>query len=605
MKKIEFSQVNITDGFWKSKQDMVKSSTVYAVYNQFKDNRFAALECKWKEGDENRPHYFWDSDVAKWIEGAAYLIKMQPDANLEEICDTAIDNIVKNSDENGYFNSYFLTATDETRFSDRDRHELYCLGHLIEAGVAYYDATGKDKLLKAVCKFTDYVEKVFKIENSAAFATPGHPELELALYKLYKSTGEKRYLELAKHFIDLHGNNDKDGNELYRHANKNYNQDEMPLRERSTADGHSVRALYLLCGMADIADEYGDTALLDACKRCFDNIVTKRMYITGGVGSTPFGEAFTVDYDLPNRTAYAETCASIAMVLFCDRMCRITGEAKYADALEKAMYNGVLSGVSMDGRSFFYVNPLEIDLKLNNSNQAALSTAPGHPITQRLEVFGCSCCPPNMVRFIPSIGGYAFSEDDDTLYILQYMNCELSLPSAQLKIATQYPANGKIKISGMCRKKRIAIRIPSWCKSFTLNCDYTLQNGYAHFDVCGNVDIELNLDMPIRFVFSNRAVHENAGRVALLRGPIVYCAEGIDNGEDLKSVSVDTCGKFDLGETEFLLPNIYTKAYLPKKSEELYSDISEELDEIPLKLIPYYAFANRGSSDMVVWLLKK
>ncbi len=404
MKNIDFRNVKINDGFWKAKQEMCMNSTVKAVYDRFVDTyRFEALKCKWKEGDEEKakPHFFWDSDVAKWIEGVAYILQQNDAPELEEICDNAVDNIVNNADENGYFNSYFLVI-DEPKFSNRDRHELYCLGHLIEAAVAYKTATGKDKFLRAMRKYTDYVEKVFKEEQSAGFATPGHPELELALMKLYKATGEKRYADLAKHFIDLHGNNDRDGRKLWWAANENYNQDEMPLRERSTAEGHAVRALYLLSGMADVAYEYKDAELLAACERCFDNIVTKRMYITGGVGSSPQGEAFTVDFDLPNRTAYTETCAAIALVFFCHRMFEITGKVKYADVLERALYNGVLSGISMDGKSFFYENPLAIDLKFNNVD-TSVTEKRRYPITQRVEIFGCSCCPPNMVRFIPSV----------------------------------------------------------------------------------------------------------------------------------------------------------------------------------------------------------
>ena len=374
----------------------------------------------------------------------------------------------------------------------------------------------------------------------------------------------------------------------------------MPLRDRTTADGHAVRALYLLSGMADVAAEYNDKELLDACKRCFDNIASSRMYITGGVGSSPQGEAFTVDYDLPNRTAYTETCAAIALVFFCHRMFEATGEAKYQDVLERALYNGVLSGISMDGKSFFYENPLAIDLTFNDVDKAVTEKR-RYPITQRLEVFGCSCCPPNMVRFIPSVGNYVFSEDEDTVYINQYMGCEAEVGGETVRVKTAYPADGAVKVEYTGGKK-LAIRIPDWCKSFSLNCEYELKNGYAYVSA---KKFELNLDMSVRIISANRRVHENTGRVAVMRGPVVYCAEGVDNKANVHSVLLDISAEFTLGEGEFLLPELKTVAYLPKVSDELYFEAGDEFTETPLTLIPYYAFANRGESDMIVWIPKK
>lgn len=602
MKNVDFRKIQINDGFWKVKQDMCKNTTVKAVFDRFTDTyRFAALKLGWKEGDNEKakPHFFWDSDVAKWIEGVAYILEQTDAPELETICDGAIDDIVSGADENGYFNSYFLIF-DEEKFQNRDRHELYCLGHLIEAAIAYKNATGKDKLLRAMCKYTDYVIKVFKEENSAGFATPGHPELELALMKLYKATGEKRYADLSKHFIDLHGANDKDGERLWWMANKNYNQDEVPLRERETADGHAVRALYLLAGMADVAAEFGDKELLGACERCFKNITTKRMYITGGVGSSPQGEAFTVDYDLPNRTAYTETCAAIALVFFTHRMFQITGDVKYADALERALYNGVLSGISMDGKSFFYENPLAIDLDFNDVDKAVTEKR-RYPITQRLEVFGCSCCPPNMVRFIPSVGNYAFYENEDTVFVNQFMNCTAELDGGKISVVTKYPADGKIAISYSGNKK-LAVRLPDWCPSFSVSCSCGLADGYIYLDE--NV-AEVILDMPVCVVAANPKVHENVGRIAVMRGPVVYCAEGVDNSANVHTILLDGRGEFSLSEGEFLLPNLKTTAYTPKDVDELYFSANGQYDETPLTLIPYFAFANRGESDMIVWFSKK
>ena len=261
MDNIRFTDINITGGFWKEKQDMAVNTTAKAVYDRFAEtHRFSALECKWKEGEPNRPHIFWDSDVAKWIEGVAYMLEKQELPELEAICDEAIANIINNADENGYFNSHFLVNEQDKRFTFRSHHELYCAGHLIEAAIAYDKATGKGDFLKAMCKYADYIERIFKIEDSAAFRTQGHPELELALVKLYRYTGEKRYLELSKYFIDERGCNDKD-KAVLDIFNLLYTQDEIPMRDRETIEGHCVRALYLYAAAVDIAEEYGDKEL--------------------------------------------------------------------------------------------------------------------------------------------------------------------------------------------------------------------------------------------------------------------------------------------------------------------------------------------------------
>ncbi|MBP5092980.1 MAG: glycoside hydrolase family 127 protein, partial [Abditibacteriota bacterium] len=373
MKSIQVSDINITGGFWKAKQDMVKSSTLQAVYDRFTDShRFDAFRCE--KTEEYTPHIYWDSDVAKWIEGAAYLLEKEPHPELEEIIDNVVDLIVKNRDENGYYNSHFLVMRPEEKFTHRDDHEIYCFGHLAEAAIAYRDATGKDKFLKAVCDYADYIAKVFMVDKSAPYVTPGHPEPELALVKLYKATGEKRYLDLAKFFVDNHGNNDKDLIEYCNDRfNDKYNQDEMPLKDRTTAEGHCVRAMYLICGAADVAALTGDKELFDAAKRVFDNVVNKRMYITGGVGSAHLGESFTIDYHLPGRISYAETCAAIGLAIFAGHMQGHEIDSKYGDAFERAAYNGILSGVSLDGKAFFYVNALEIDPKFNNVNTSTLA----------------------------------------------------------------------------------------------------------------------------------------------------------------------------------------------------------------------------------------
>lgn len=604
MNNIEFSDVKITGGYWKARQDINRSVTLKAVYDRFNETgRFEALKCDLRDGDTNIPHIFWDSDVAKWIEGASYILHSEKNDQAVEIIENAIDLIIKNSDENGYFNSHFLVAEKENRFRLRECHELYCAGHLIEAAVAYYELTGKDRFLNAVKKYADYIERAFKIDNTAAFITPGHPEIELALVRLYKATSEKRYIELAKYFIDKRGNCDEPG--IYTDwANEYYSQDEIPVRERKTAEGHCVRALYLMCAAADIAYIYKDNDLKTACERFFDSIVNKRMYITGGVGSSNMGESFTIDYDLPNRTAYAETCAAISLAMFAERMLKFGTDSRYSDIIERTMYNGIMSGISLDGKSFFYENPLEIDPDFNNINTST-KVKERFPITQRVEVFDCSCCPPNIMRFVASISGLIYGFDDNTVYINQYINSEGDVNGIKISQKTDYPNNGKITVRCNSNKKQIAFRIPCWCKSFNINKKYSIKNGYAYVDLDSEENIELELDMPVRIISANRRIHSDAGRIAVMRGPVVYCAEGIDNGADIKSIALPAESVFELAESEFLLPILKTEAYRPFESDSLYYEAVDDYEKIPLTLIPYYAFANRGESEMQVWLLRK
>jgi len=541
--------------------------------------------------------------VAKWIEGVAYILKFERNEKLEEIVDNAVEEIIKNQDEYGYFNSHFLVTDQELRFKIRDRHELYCAGHLMEAAAAYYEATGKDAFLKAMCKYADYIERIFKIEDSATYTTPGHPELELALMKLYETTGEKRYAELSKYFIDKHGNNDKD-QPIADWATIHYGMDEVPLREISEPKGHSVRALYLLSGMADVAKEYGDQELFDACERCYQSIISKKMYITGGVGSTSHGEAFSVDYYLPNRRAYAETCAGIALAMFCLRMQKLQTNAKYADTMERVIYNGVLSGISLSGNKFFYENPTEVDVEFNHINPAT-NTRDRFPDAQRAEIFGCSCCPPNMVRFLASIGGYAYGYDEDTVYINLFMDSTMQNDDTTVTVRTAYPADGKLNIHCETSKKYLAVRIPEWCETFTTDSDYTVRDGYMIFDASEKSDFSIELDMPVTVIQCNPNVHDNAGRIAITRGPVVYCAEGLDNGRNLQSVYLDPNAEYIVGDCEFQLPTITTKAYRPADNNALYYKANCCMEEISFKLIPYYAFANREETSMQIWFLKK
>ena len=601
MKQVNYSQVKITGGFWKERLDLVRRVTVGAVYNRFLETgRFDAFKC-----DPNapiKPHIYWDSDVAKWIEGVAYLTREKREPELEKIVDEVVNQIEKNRDTCGYFNSYYLVTEQENRFKNRDCHELYCLGHLIEAAVAYYESTGKDKLLKLVCDYADYVEKVFKDEKSAGFKTPGHEEIELALVRLYECTKEKRYLELARYFVDERG---KTQEELVVWGECSYNQSHKPVREQETAEGHAVRAVYLYCAMADLALRYNDKKLKSACKKLFDNIATKRMYVTGGIGSSHDGEAFTVDYDLPNAVSYTESCAALGLVLFASRMMLLENDAKYADVAERALYNGFLSSISLDGKSFFYTNPLEIQ-PYKHTRNVSISRARQYdwlPEMQRKEVFDCSCCPPNIVRFIPSIGNLLYTYDENTIYVNQFMEsrAEITIGDKTYTVEqkTAYPRDGKVNISVSGGAVRLAVRVPSWCDEY----DGKTKNGYLYFEISDTGStVSVDFHAKPRFIYANTSVLDNAGKCALSYGPVIFCMEGQDNECHLKSIVLDTKGEISYGMSDSLgVPTIIVDAFMPKSSSSLYSYKKPTYKKIKATLIPYFTFANRGADEMQVW----
>lgn len=599
---VSFQNVNITGGFWKNRQTINSTVTADAVYNRFSDtHRFSALSCRWHEGLPGKPHIFWDSDIAKWIEGVAYILTKEKNERLQKLCDKAIEEIVAHQDESGYFNSYYLTVAPQDRFTVRANHELYCAGHLIEAACAYYRATGKDALLRAMCRYADYIYDTFLLYQNAAFTVCGHPEIELALVRLADTTGEKKYLELARFFVDMRGSNQKD-TAIGKTVNLYYDQSHMPLAEQQTAEGHAVRALYIYSAMADMASHMDDEAYFAACERLFDNIVNKRMYITGATGSTHIGEAFTVDYHLPNRTAYAETCASIALALFARRMLETKIDSRYADAIERVMYNGALSGVSLDGKSFFYENPLEIDPAFASVNTS--TTEKQHmPIMQRVEVFSCSCCPPNIIRFIASIADSFYTYSEDTIFIHQYAESTAHVNGCTITQTTDYPADGLIRLRVDGNVPRIALRIPGWCDRFTLSEPYTQSGGYVYANVPESGEITLSLDMPVQLMESNAAVQNNAGRVAVMRGPIVYCMEGVDNGDHLRSLSLVAGRPFEVVSSDtFRVPVLKTRGVRKAGSDALYARFSPRYDETDITLIPYFAFANRGVSEMAVFI---
>lgn len=598
--KLPFTAVDITGGFWANRQKINRDTTVWAVKDRFEDTgRFEALNFTKVPG----LHYFWDSDIAKWLESAAFILAKEPDEALENAIEDVIDKIEAHQDANGYYNIFHTVIQPENRFRDRDHHELYCLGHLIEAAAAYYTATGKDRFIRILDRYIDYVIKVFCVDKSAAFSSPGHEEIELALYKLYAVRPDEKYRRLAKFFLEERG---KDRLPENAWCNDKYSQNHLPVREQKTAEGHCVRANYLYSGMADEARLENDEEMLLSCKALFDDMYYRKMYISGGIGSSHMGEAFTIPYDLPNDTAYAETCASIAMAMFANRMKDLDIDSKYADLIETQMYNGILSGISLDGKAFFYENPLEINLA-DRARHTSVRGEDRLPITQRKEVFDCSCCPPNLTRFIASLGEYMYSCDTDRIFLHQFIDSEAVVNGVLITMETAYPSSGEIKLNIAGGKgKTLYVRIPGWCESFTLNKSYDLYKGYAEIKLTEEIeDITLNLDLRVRFVSARGDVRHVSRKVAVACGPLLYCAEKKDNDLPLWDVKIDTKTEpVAVFSDYFGADEISVKASITEAPDvkSLYLPLKDvKTKNVSLRLIPYYAFANRGESDMRVW----
>lgn len=596
---VSCKDVTLKDGFWKNRQLINRNVTMDAVYNRFYETgRIKSFECSWRNGDpdDQKPHYFWDSDVAKWIEGASYILMHEDIPEVQEKIESLIDGIENNMTPDGYYNVYFNIFGLSARFTDRDQHELYCAGHHFEAACAYYEATGRDRYLRLMERYADLIYKIFVQEGNEYFVTPGHPEIELALIRLYRTTKNKKYLDLCSFFVEQRGNNDKD-KPLF--DDPKYAHDLLPVRKAQNAEGHSVRMNYLMSGVCDLAYETDDKELYDACRRVFDNATRKRMYITGAQGSTYLGERYTSDYHLPNKTAYAETCASISMGMFAHRMSLCEADSVYADAVERTLYNGSLSGVSLEGDSFFYENPLEIrneDYQIEYYN----FLKPHHYVPRtRRKVFRCSCCPPNIVRLMASLGGYIYSLGEDTLFVHQYIASEFKKDGICAEISTVFPQNGKvcIKTAGV---KKVAVRVPYYCKKLTANLPYEIKNGYAYFDANGE-NIELDFNLCARFVYSNTRVYDNTGRAAVMYGPVVYCAETADN-ETVESFFADAACKIRTVGEFHGVPMLELDGEVRSSGEELYSDEPPKKTPAVLKMIPYFGFANRGEHEMITYI---
>ena len=511
-----------------------------------------------------------------------------------------------------------------------DHHELYCLGHMTEAAVAYYKATGKRKFLDVAIAYADCVAEHLGTEGGKIPGYPGHEVAEMALAALYEVTGEERHLKLAKYFIDQRGQAPlffdeeckKNHNKCFwddTYMQKQYYQAGRPVREQDKAEGHAVRAVYLYSGMAEVASATEDEELFRACEKIWDNIMKKQMYVTGAIGATEHGEAFSFDYDLPNDTVYAETCAAIGLIFFARRMFEITKDSKYTDVMERALFNGVISGMSLDGKSFFYVNPLEV-----NPEACEKDYFKRHVKPVRQKWFGCACCPPNVARLLSSIGGYAFECSEEAIYMNLFVGGQIEAVLNGKKntfhVETQYPWNGSVKISVENQEESAftyAVRIPGWCQNYELTIngvkpEYHVEKGYAILNrMWKNGDeIILKMDMPVTLVEANPKVREDIGKVAVMRGPLVYCLEEIDNQDQLQELYLEENPVFTETFEKDLLKGVVTLKTQGKRLSEknwgeevLYRPYQgKAYEKQELTFIPYYAWTNRGIGEMTVWV---
>lgn len=617
---VNFSQVQITDAFWKPKLEKVATVTIPVCIEQseVKTRRIDNFErAARKKGEKHEGMYYDDSDVYKALEAIAYSLKNHPDPAIEKKADEWISKIAAAQEPDGYLNTYYTLTGLDKRWKDMEKHEAYCAGHLIEAAVAYYNTTGKRKLLDVAIRFADHIDGYFRVPGKPWVT--GHQEIELALVKLYRTTKDEKYLRLADWLLQQRGHGHGVGKIWDDWKSPQYCQDDLPVKDQREIRGHAVRAMYLYTGIADVAAVNNDPSYLPAMQSIWEDVVHRNMYITGGIGSSSHNEGFTVDYDLPNESAYCETCASVGMVFWNQRMNLLTGDAKFADVLERSLYNGALDGLSLSGNRFFYANPLASRGK-----------------HERSEWFGTACCPSNISRLIASLGDYIYAKSDEAILVNLFVGSNTTIPLKKGKVhisqETNYPWEGgvTIHISPERRmKSKLMVRIPGWAqhepapggtyfylaalkKTFSLTINgrpaaYTMQQGYATMErewKKGDV-VQLELPMDVKRVLATDSIKENRNRVALQRGPLVYCVEHPDNGGRVSNILLTDDVQFSTSYDPALLNGVVKiqgEAPVVKPGAD---GISIQTSRQQITAIPYYAWANRGPGEMQVWMLRR
>ena len=613
MNDLMLKYIRLNDSVFAPRQETNWKTTIPNCIRRCEETgRIKAFKLGWKEGDPDKPHIYWDSDVAKVLEGMAASLQIHPDPELEKRLEELVELVIGAQQKDGYLNTYFTQVEPEKRWTNlHDWHELYCAGHLMEAAVAHYEATGKRNFLDAMCRYADYIDSVFGREPGKKRGYPGHEEIELALVKLYHATGEKRYLELSRYFVEERGSkpNYFVTEENFPEAGLKNRQAHKPVRQQTEADGHAVRAMYLFAGVADVAAETRDPSLLECAERVFRNVAGRRMYITGGVGSAQQGEAFTHDFALPNSVAYAESCAAISLALFAKRLLDATDKHEYADVLERVIYNNGISGISLQGDTFFYANPLEVNSTFLQYD---------HVLSTRQKWFDCSCCPTNYCRFLPRLGLFCADADSGRVRIDIPAAMTISRPEYELEISGEYPYDGKITVRIVKGGKfALSLRIPSWCRKYSISLngklsEPRLQNGYwiLEREWSSGDEIVLDLDMPAEVIYANAAVPSDIGKAALQRGPVVYCLESVDNPDILlHTVRISAHPSFDVIEASGLPEGTRAISFSGEAAnpadDDLYSINPPIYKPVRLCAIPFALWQNRGKSSMQVFLQVK
>ncbi|WP_461080772.1 glycoside hydrolase family 127 protein [Spirosoma flavus] len=614
---VGFSQVSITDKFWKPKLDKVATATLQAciVQTEQKTGRIRNFEkVARKQGEKHEGIYYDDSDVYKALEAMSYSLKNRPDAVLERKADEWIDKIAAAQLPDGYLNTYYTLTGLDKRWTDMERHEDYCAGHLIEAAVAYFNTTGKRKLLDVAIRFADHIDSTFRIKNQPWVS--GHQEIELALMKLYHLTNQERYVKLADWFLAQRGHGYGKGKIWDEWKNPKYCQDDVPVKQQKEITGHAVRAMYQYTGAADVAAATNDPGYMNAMTTVWEDVVHRNMYLTGGIGSSGHNEGFTDDFDLPNESAYCETCASVGMVFWNQRMNLLTGESKYVDVLERSLYNGALDGLSLSGDRFFYGNPLS-----SSGNYG------------RSEWFGTACCPSNIARLVASLGDYIYGRSEQgvwvNLFVASNTTFKFGKTDVPLQLDTNYPWDGNVTITVNPAKKvayALHVRIPGWADNmpvpgklyqFTdsknakievlLNgkpVTYRVEKGYAVLDRTwqkGDV-VDVKLPMEVRQVAARKEVKADQDRIALQRGPLVYCVEGVDNAGRAWNILVPANATYATKSHQVLDEPVTAIQANVSVVEAAPDGLSVQTKPQTITAIPYYTWANRGKSSMQVWL---
>jgi uncharacterized protein len=623
LKPVPFTSVCFNDAFWTPRMETSRVSSLPAIYNKLVESgRISPFDLNFTRPIPTPMVYiFGDSDPAKWIEAASYSLATHPDPELEALVDGVIEKVISAQQPDGYINTHFTVVQPEMRWKNlRDWHELYNAGHWIEGAVAHQAATGKPELLQAFARFADLIGETFGRDPGKLRGYCGHPEIELALVRLYRATGNRSYLELASYFVDERGAQPHyyDQEAIARGEDPasfwaktyTYCQADMPIREQTKVAGHAVRAVYLYSAAADLAHENDDASLLETCLRVWDNLITRRMYITGGIGPSRFNEGFTEDYDLPDETAYAETCATVGLILWNYRLLQFEGDRRFADTMERGLYNGLLSGVSLDGTRFLYENPL--------------STAGDR---HRQEWFDCPCCPSNVARTLASAGKFFYSTGTGGLWVHLFAGNTAHMTvddkPVEIRQQTHYPWDGTVRLElapQVPAQFTLHLRLPGWCQSYSLavngNSIDAQVNASGYLEISrewkAGDTIEYTMDMPIQAVWANPAVRQLEGRVAIQRGPVVYCIEGVDHNQIiLDRIAVDPeaiTSTFQVTyEPDFLGGSavIRGKGRVVESAgwdNALYRTDPPQENAIDITAIPYCVWDNRAPGEMRVWL---